>query len=87
MNYDHGKKITPLRAIRAKCIDCMCGSSFEVAQCPSDLCPLYDFRFGKNPNVKLSEEERERRRQLARENLFFTQRVKSTSFVEVGDEE
>lgn len=75
-----GRKMTPLRAIRLKCIDCMCGSMNEVALCPSEDCTLYPFRFGKNPNVKLSDEERERRSRMARENLAFTQRIKTASF-------
>ena len=46
------KKLTPMRAIRAKCIDCMCGSANEVKLCPSDDCSLYSYRFGKNPSRK-----------------------------------
>ncbi len=71
-----GKKRTPLRAIREKCLDCVCGSSQEVSLCPSGDCPLWAFRFGRNPNVKLSDEERARRAQMARENLVFTRAVK-----------
>lgn len=71
-----GKKRTPLRAIREKCLDCVCGSSQEVSLCPSRGCPLWAFRFGRNPNVKLSDEERARRAQMARENLVFTRAVK-----------
>lgn len=58
--------VTPMRAIRLKCLDCMCGSANEVSMCPSISCPLYRFRFGKNPNVKLSDEERERRAERGR---------------------
>lgn len=58
--------LTPVRAIRAKCLDCCCGSSNEVELCPcdgehSDLCPLWKYRLGHNPNRTgrtLSEEER-----------------------------
>lgn len=39
----------PVKAIRAKCLDCCCGSSAEVKQCPSKDCSLYPFRLGKNP--------------------------------------
>ena len=81
-----GKKQTPLRAIRAKCLDCVLGSSNEVALCPMEnKCSLWPFRFGKNPNVKLSDEERERRSRMARENLAFTLRIKDTTFEGVGD--
>lgn len=61
--------ITPIKAIRAKCVDCMCGSVYEVALCPSEDCPLWAFRFGKNPNIKLSEEERVKRAERARQQI------------------
>jgi len=41
--------LTPLKAIRAKCLSCSCGSAAEVRECPVTECPLYDFRFGHNP--------------------------------------
>lgn len=40
-------KLTPMKAIRRKCIDCSCGSSNEVKLCPVQNCPLYTYRFGK----------------------------------------
>ena len=43
---------TPLKAIRLKCLDCSCDSANEVRLCPIKQCPLYNFRFGKNPNRK-----------------------------------
>lgn len=43
------KRITPLKAIRLKCLDCSCGSPKEVKLCTAEACPLYPFRFGKNP--------------------------------------
>ena len=39
----------PVKAIRAKCLDCCYGSSKEVALCTAEKCPLYPFRFGRNP--------------------------------------
>ena len=42
--------LTPLKAIRAKCLDCCCEQRNEVAACPCQDCPLYPYRFGKNPN-------------------------------------
>ena len=41
---------TPLKAIRAKCLDCMCNQPMEVRLCPSENCPLYPYRMGHNPN-------------------------------------
>jgi len=42
-------KMTPMRAIRAKCMDCSNGSTNEVTLCPVLDCPLYVYRSGKNP--------------------------------------
>lgn len=39
----------PIKAIRAKCIDCCCGSPSEVKLCTAHDCNLYPFRLGKNP--------------------------------------
>lgn len=44
------KIISPLKAVRLKCLDCCSGSSNEVRLCPAEKCPLHPFRFGKNPN-------------------------------------
>lgn len=46
------KRISPLRAIRLKCLDCCCGSSNEVKLCTCEKCPLYPYREGVNPNRK-----------------------------------
>lgn len=43
-------KTNPIKAIRDKCLnDCCAGSSYEVENCLCPSCPLYPFRFGKNP--------------------------------------
>lgn len=46
---DENKITNPVKAIRAKCVDCCCGQYNEVRLCPVTNCPLYPFRFGKNP--------------------------------------
>ena len=43
-------KATPLKAIRAKCLDCACGNRAEVRRCELGKCPLHPYRFGKRPN-------------------------------------
>lgn len=45
------KRISPLKAIRLKCLDCCCGSGNEVKLCTITRCPLYPFREGHNPNI------------------------------------
>lgn len=44
--------MTPVKAIRAKCLDCSFFQPSEVRNCPITKCPLYPFRMGKNPNCK-----------------------------------
>lgn len=44
--------LTPLKAIRAKCLDCSCGNPNEVRLCPIRDCPLYPYRDGHNPKRK-----------------------------------
>ena len=41
--------MTPMKAIRLKCLDCCCGSSTEVKLCPAWECPLWAYRSGHNP--------------------------------------
>lgn len=40
---------TPIRAIRAKCIDCCAGQKLEVRLCRAVKCPLYEYRMGHRP--------------------------------------
>jgi len=42
----------PIQAIRDKCLDCCSGSRGEVAECHIEKCPLWSFRFGRNPREK-----------------------------------
>ena len=53
---------SPIKAIRAKCLDCCCGNQAEVKACTVSNCPLHDFRFGKNPyraKRELTEEQKQ----------------------------
>jgi len=40
---------TPIKSIRAKCIDCCCGQIKEVRLCPAKTCPLWGYRMGHRP--------------------------------------
>ncbi len=42
-------RTNPVKVIREYCLDCCLASSHEVALCPAAHCPLWPFRFGKNP--------------------------------------
>lgn len=55
--------LSPLKAIRAKCLDCCCQQVNEVKLCECTDCPIHPYRFGKHPkgaiNRKpLTEEQR-----------------------------
>ena len=60
------KEVSPMKAIRQKCLDCSCGSSEEVKNCFAKKWPLYQFRFG----YKLDENgNRKKRRKISEEHL------------------
>lgn len=55
----------PVKAIRAKCLDCCCNQVKEVELCEMTDCALHPFRFGKNPyraKREYTEEQLERKR-------------------------
>lgn len=61
------KRLTPLKAIRAKCLECSGGSSNEVKLCPIDKCALYVYRSGHNPYLpkrEISQEQIDRLRDM-----------------------
>ena len=45
------KVLTPIKAIRAYCIECSGGMTKEVKLCPAKKCPLYPYRMGKRPTA------------------------------------
>lgn len=42
-------KLTPLKAIRKKCLDCCAGQMNEVRFCIVITCPLHEYRSGHRP--------------------------------------
>jgi hypothetical protein len=40
---------TPIKAIRAKCIDCTNGQNVEIRECPIKECPLWEYRMEHRP--------------------------------------
>jgi len=42
-------KLTPLKAIRKKCLDCCADSPAEVRRCEIFGCPLWEYRMGHRP--------------------------------------
>ena len=53
------KKLTPIKAIRAKCIDCSGGSAKEVRECHIRDCELWPYRMGRRPREEESVGNRE----------------------------
>ncbi|MHC4622135.1 MAG: hypothetical protein ACYTEQ_30730 [Planctomycetota bacterium] len=45
------KLLTPLKAIRAKCLDCCCKQVKEIRECPIVDCALWPYRMGRRPSA------------------------------------
>ena len=64
------REANPLKALRARCLDCCCGSAPEVRKCTAVACPSWPFRMGTNPfrekRVLSPEQKREMVDRLAR---------------------
>ena len=60
------KILTPVKAIRAKCLDCCCWQTVEVRLCSSETCSLHPYRTGKRPKKnKGTTEDMETKKTLA----------------------
>ena len=70
------KKMTPTKAIRKKCKDCTGGQCLEIKYCPILNCPLWAFRFGKNPNIS-----KNRKNPLINKEFFKGFENKSSSII------
>lgn len=44
--------MTPIKAIRLKCLDCCFGQINEVRLCPAEDCSLWPYRMGHNPKLQ-----------------------------------
>ncbi len=49
-------KLTLMRAVRAKCLDCMAYQPKEIRLCPARDCSLWAYRMGHKPRVGSEEE-------------------------------
>lgn len=43
-----GHPTSPVKAIRAKCLDCSGNNEAEIRKCVAETCPLWPFRMGTN---------------------------------------
>ena len=71
--------MSPLKALRLRCIDCCAGSAQEVRLCTAVECPAWPFRMDKNPwRAPPSEAQRAQGRRLAAtSSAAFPERGKS----------
>jgi len=42
-------ELTPIRAIRKHCLECVAWSYDEVKECTAMSCPLFPYRLGRRP--------------------------------------
>ena len=54
---DPNELLAPVKAIRAKCLDCTGEQPKEVRMCPSYYCPIWPYRMGARPTSKLYDEK------------------------------
>lgn len=45
------KRLTPIKAIRAKCLDCCCQQPGDVRKCRIETCALWPYRMGRRPTA------------------------------------
>jgi hypothetical protein len=55
--------LTPIKAIRAKCLDCSGGSEKEVGECRILSCALHPYRMGKRPATVVKYQTRQAERE------------------------
>ena len=69
--------MNPVKAIRAKCLDCCGDMPSVVADCHIAACALHPFRMGKNPFRKIREKTEAERAAMA-QRLAAHRRAKPT---------
>lgn len=52
LTEEEAKQLSPLKAIRQGCLECMNFQTHEITMCPSTECAFHQYRFGKNPKRK-----------------------------------
>jgi hypothetical protein len=63
--YRMGTGRPSVKLIRKFCLYCMGGSWKLVKECPNKACPFLRYRLGKNPNIRLLDDQRLRKREMA----------------------
>ena len=82
------KPMSPLKALRARCIDCRAGELSEVRRCGHLDCPAWPYRMGTNPwQAPLGSEAQQRHAQAALAEKRRSGARKATQAVRVGKRE
>lgn len=68
---------SPLKSIRAKCLDCCCGQASEVKNCQIERCPLWKYRMGKSGRTRTMTDEQ---KQAAAERMKSARLEKKSLF-------
>ena len=71
--------LTPVKAIRAKCLDCCCGHPSEVRICTAKNCSLFPYRMGKRPKTGRNTLENETAENAQESPHIFTAEAKTES--------
>ena len=70
--------MSPLKAIKEKCLDCCCWQAYEVRICDMNDCPLHPFRLGKHPKGSTNRKPMtEEQRAAAAERLKIAREAKN----------
>lgn len=64
-------RLSPLKQVRKKCLECCCGSVKAIRFCHSTDCPLWYLRFGKNPKTVIRTMGKEWEQIFDKENFKF----------------
>lgn len=88
---EYEQPTSPIKAIRAFCMDCMGGSKTaeqgSIGSCRSKgRCPLWPFRFGKNPFINKISNFTDEQKQAAAERLKLA-RDKKNQIIDEDDDE
>lgn len=72
--------LTPVKAIRAKCLDCTANQIVEVRNCTIKTCALWPYRMGHRPGTLINGNSRLR---VSQSNLAYTVTI-TNPFIDGG---
>lgn len=76
------KHLTPIKAIRQKCLECSGYQPSEVRLCTAENCPLFPYRMGKRAYLPIQNPKHIKKQALS--PLNFTKNIASTTDIEIN---